>query len=292
MAHGPSGRVFIQILVCLAILGALTPQADAGSLCQRRKLQAVNRLTRCRLVAWARSDRTGSSPDTDLAACDAQFEARWLTLDSGSDCLTQGDATSVQTEIASCVDDVAEQLVTRPKVVFTTNALWHGGPPGPGNFTYVSGADARCQETADAIPALQGKTWKAWLSGADPDVAGGVLQSVNQRFAHSSGPYVRTDGVMVALNYAGLTSGSLLAPISKNEHGDPLPDAWGAWTGTNTNGSAAPLTEICRNGSFDWNNLGIGVAGRIGNPAATDSTWTNRSLEDCGNSFHLYCVEQ
>jgi hypothetical protein len=274
-------------------LGTARSVIGAGTSCGRSKLQAVGKLADCRTVAWRQADRSAKSPATDLATCDARFTARWQLLDSGADCLTTGDAASVRDEIAACVDAVAGRLVTAPKVIFTTAALLHGGPgPSAANFSYVSGADAHCQAAADAVPALQGKRWVAWLSGADPDTAGGAYRSASERTTHSPGPYVRTDGVLVAVSFAGLTSGSLLAPLEKDEHGDPLPDAWGAWTGTETDGSGAPATERCKNGDFEWNNNGIGVAGRIGNPASLDSNWTNWKLEDCEWSFHLYCIEQ
>jgi hypothetical protein len=282
--------------ICLSlVVTALGPEQNAmgaGTSCGRAKVQAARRLADCRAAAWRRADRLSRPPATDLAKCDAKFTARWQILDGQPDCLTVGDEAAVHDEIASCLDEVAGRLVTSPKVIFTTAALWHGGPPGPGEFTYVSGADVRCQETADAVPALQGKTWKAWLSGADPDTAGGVFLSARDRITHSPGPYVRTDGVLVAVDFDGLTSGSLLAPLERDEHGASLPDAWGAWTGTETDGSGAPPTERCRNGDFEWNNSGIGVAGRIGNPALSDANWTNWRLEGCQWSFHLYCIEQ
>jgi hypothetical protein len=125
------------------------------------------------------------------------------------------------------------------------------------------------------------------LSGPDPDTLGPV-RSAAERTTHTLGPYVRTDGVLVAVNFADLTSGTLLASLDKDEFGNPLPDAWGAWTGTNPDGSAPPASERCDG----WNNNGIGVAGWIGNPSQTDSNWTKSSLEDCKWGFHLYCIEQ
>jgi hypothetical protein len=45
-------------------------------------------------------------------------------------------------------------------------------------------------------------------------------------------------------------------------------------------------------GSFDWNTSGAGVVGRLGNPNASDSSWTRWIIDDCRFSFHLYCIEQ
>ena len=283
-----AARTPLMCAMVLSVLSARTSLVEAGSVCGRAKLQAVGKLADCRAAAWSKADRRGISPAADLSRCDAKFTDRWTILDGQPTCLTTGDATTVRDDIATCVDAVAERLVVRPKVIFTTAALLHGGPgPTDANFQYVSGADAHCQAAADAVPALQGKGWVAWLSGPDPDTLGPV-RSAAERTTHSPGPYVRADGVLLAVNFAGLISGTLLAPLEKDEYGNALPDGWGAWTGTEPDGSAAPASERCDG----WNNNGIGVAGWIGKPSQVDSNWTKSSLEDCHWGFHLYCIEQ
>src|SRR5262249_19864711 len=69
-----------------------------------------------------------------------------------------------------------------PSVIFTTRALFSPGP-GAGGFLYVSGGGARYAAAANAVPALQGRMWRAWLSAYQADIAGGQTLAASRRLA-------------------------------------------------------------------------------------------------------------
>lgn len=111
------------------------------------------------------------------------------------------------------------------------------------------------------------------------------------------GYFVRPDGVVVATSWTELTNGQLDAPInvfedgsSPNVMGDCMPSEQ-AWTSTNTGGGYnLQLNLSC----LGWTQLVGG--GSYGNIHAMDHTWTvpgdGCPPALCGESRHLYCVEQ
>ena len=126
-----------------------------------------------------------------------------LPTPSGEDCQVSSGAGTV-------VDGVVDVLVrcVRQYTVFVTSTSYDG------NLGGLAGADAKCQDQADAA-GLTG-TFKAWLSDAKG--------SPSTRFTRSAGaPYVLVDGTVIADNYAGLTSGSLEHPINQTETGGAPP---------------------------------------------------------------------
>lgn len=154
--------------------------------------------------------------------------------------------------------------------VFVSSAAYTGALGG------VAGADGQCQTLANA--ASLGGTWRAWLSDSS--------SSPSTRFAHASVPYVRIDGTMVATDWAGLTSGSLLASISVDEHGTVVAGAE-VWTATITDGSSAGAgCNDFTSGSSAAPFAYVGLSDR------TDSTWTGVYLQFCDRVVRLYCFEQ
>ena len=89
----------------------------------------------------------------------------------------------------------AKRNENNEKIVFVTSETYTGALGG------LDGADALCQERAN--DAGWPGTFKAWLSDRDT--------SVSQRFdrVFYGTPFVRTDGVRVANDWADLTDGTL-----------------------------------------------------------------------------------
>jgi len=175
------------------------------------------------------------------------------------------------------------------KVVFVTSVGFKG------NFGGVTGADAKCQERADAVK-LAG-TYKAWLSGSE------LSSSPSVRFTHADVPYVLLDGSVVADNWTDLTDGSLQHAISLSELHTTL--SFFAFTFTladGTPGLADSASKTCYQGNNctcdDWtNDQGQGSptpGSAVGQTYGTDKHWTDYSfLNGCGDTgISLYCFEQ
>jgi len=157
--------------------------------------------------------------------------------------------------------------------VFVTSTTYNG------NLGGLEGADAKCQERANA--ANLGGSWKAWLSDN--------TTSVSSRFFHSTVPYLLLDGTIVAQNWNDLTDGNLLTNITLTEtrsyHGNYV------WTGTHENGEIHnPGTSKC----LEWTALSNdSPSGPAGHSGYTDYQWTWGSNWNCATKIlPLYCFEQ
>ncbi len=160
---------------------------------------------------------------------------------------------------------VAEQLVFVTSTT-TDNAAFPG----------LAGADAICANAASS-GSLAG-VWVAWLSGAQIDARSRL---------HGNGPFERIDGVQIAADRAALLDGTLDAPISIDENGNPIPgNTPSVWTGTNSDGSRSANT--CQ----QW-TLNSGGFGTNGSATRTDFGWTRAADSACGNTgTRLYCFQQ
>ncbi len=174
-----------------------------------------------------------------------------------------------------------------PKTVFVTSKMYAA------NFGGAFSADTLCQALANDA-SLDG-TFKAWVSDA-------IFGSPSTRFTQPgpTTPYILVDGTIIAYGWAGLTSGNLLAPIDKDEHGVPVLDpnnlsSGQIWTETNVSGAYSDdfqgnacnywgstsqnLTAVCGyagRADFDW--TGAGPTGAGGNP--------------CSITARFYCFQQ
>jgi hypothetical protein len=150
-----------------------------------------------------------------------------------------------------------------------------------GNLGGLAGADAQCQERAEAAD-LPG-TYKAWLSDS--------TESPATRFTRSSGPYQLLNGTTIATNWDDLTDGTLAAAIGLTETGSLIHDG-AAWTNTDPDGTPASATEHCT----DWSAIGGGTQGIVGLTGLTTEpateTWTNAGQGQCSLTTHLYCFQQ
>ena len=154
-----------------------------------------------------------------------------------------------------------------PKRVFVTSQVVDG------MFGGLEGGDSICNSQASAA-GLSG-TYRAWLGdgSAGPSV----------RFAQSPRPYVRSDGTVIANDWADLTDGTLAAPIDRNEFGESTSGA--VWTSVDVNGVAEGANHCS-----GWNS--ISGNGRQGLTTATSGAWTQDSTGFCMGAARLYCFEQ
>lgn len=159
--------------------------------------------------------------------------------------------------------------------VFTTSTTHRGKLGG------LAGADAICQDLASAA-GLPG-SYRAWLS----DSTG----SPSTRFMRSTGPYQRVDGVTVANDWAGLTSGTLLAPLLVTEQGATVPDDVTklVWTCT-----AATGAEFSDADCEDWTSeQPIVMGGLVGQADVLTPAWSGENTyHSCNGHQRLYCFQQ
>jgi hypothetical protein len=160
------------------------------------------------------------------------------------------------------------------RYVFVTSA------PTTGALDGVVGADARCQQFADAssIAAVRGRRFAAWISTTN--------NPVGDRLVHGTAPYKRVDGVVVATSWATFASASHLATMNLDESGRNVGDS-NVWTATMPDGTTA-VTGDC-----DLWSTGTTSQGAVGLTLATDGRWTKTTFAiGCEQRAHLYCVER
>ena len=174
------------------------------------------------------------------------------------------------------------------------------GPGDGANLGGIDGADAHCQELADAAGAGK-KTWKAYLSVSGTNI-------INARDRIGSGPWYNAKGVAIAQNLEDLHSENAKTGKegSLNEKGGEVngrgdsPNMHDIITGSTLNGMA-----IAGNGDTtcsNWTNNGEGSA-RVGhhdrqgggeNPNSWNSAHGSRGcgqtdLQGTGGNGLFYC---
>ena len=148
------------------------------------------------------------------------------------------------------------------------------------NLGGLTGADKICQTRATSA-SLPG-TYKAWLSDS--------TDSPSTRFTRSTQAYVRVDGMVVANNWTGLTSGSI-QNVLLDEKGSPATDAL-AWTNTTIVGTPGGPGGSNKNCS-DWTSNKAGPFANNGSPGLIrDKRWTDNSATACEDMARLICVQQ
>ncbi len=179
-------------------------------------------------------------------------------------------------------DDKCKNDCTAPLAQYTIFVTSQGYT---GNLGGLAGADAECQDLA-TVAKLPG-TYFAWL--------GGPLAPVDRMF-HAPTPYVRTDGAMVAKNWADLTDGTLVAPIDKDESGDwmpMLPGKCGIYPAVYTNAGPDGSLNDPNTSCSDWTSkMGFGGAGQLGPDGVDMGEWTKSCVINCDTLAPIYCVQQ
>ncbi len=234
-------------------------------------------------LAWA-ALLSGCSTDTFLLLDggdpgDAQAEAS--AIDGAIDGGGAGDADSSIMDVGGDGADGAQSY----RRVFITSGDYSG------NLGGLPGADAICNFVATGA-GLSG-TWVAWLSSS--------FASASSRLTHAAVPYQLLDGTVVAPDWAGLTSGTLVHAIDCDEHGTfvpyngaTTPFSGVAWSGTAPDGT---LLTGCNSTSgctcLDWTVGTDASAGSFGLDSMTNSSWTEEGYAYiCGQQYSLYCFEQ
>jgi hypothetical protein len=174
-----------------------------------------------------------------------------------------------------------------PRVVFLTSAVF---TPGTAQFNGLESADALCNAAASApgvSPRVAGRQFLAWLS------AGPTTPLT--RFVHSTAPYVRPDGVNIALDWAGLTTTAHLNPIEDDEHGAAV-DGGLVWTGTDPGGTLASdgVDASTYSATCDGWTSSADSDPVFGNANVANLGWTRAPGFGgiCSQSAHLYCFEK
>jgi hypothetical protein len=141
----------------------------------------------------------------------------------------------------------------------------------------VAAGDAICQNLAAAAGLGLPWSYVAWLSTSSEDAI--------DRFTFN-GPWIRSDGVTVAVDKADLIDGRLLTSVNITEWGAYL-SGRGAWTGTTEVGGLA--SDTCD----DWTDASESNDGVTGVVNLVDEWWTNRTERPCDSTnYHLYCFSQ
>jgi hypothetical protein len=162
------------------------------------------------------------------------------------------------------------------KYVFVTSTHYPSGFGGWGQ------ADDHCKTIA--LGAKLGGKWLSWTSDS---MANNPLSSPSGRFTPSTtGPYRTLKGVVVANDWMGLTSGTLITGtgINVDENLHPLAQV-DVWTGTKPNGTYAGAS------CGDWMTNATAIAGYIGTAGAYSGEWTQKTGL-CVSEAHLYCFQQ
>lgn len=141
----------------------------------------------------------------------------------------------------------------------------------PGDLGGLTGADAKCQERADAVQL--GGTYKAILSSDTEDAASRIT---------ISGPVYNTAGQLVANDAADLWDGTIAASLVYSETGL----FWGPTVVTGSTAAGTKTGDTCSN----WTST-TGTA-RYGLSSATTSDWISFNEDSCEMVRALYCISQ
>jgi hypothetical protein len=199
----------------------------------------------------------------------------------GNDSCKTGQMCTNNSQCASHMCGGAGTCVAA-KRVFATSVGYSGNRGG------LAGADLKCQGAAVAA-GLTGNH-QAWLSD--------TTSSAAARLTHSTTPYVRVDGALVANNWDDLVDGTIAIPINRTEMNtlavsDPVCDNVQNWvfTGTRPDGSLLDGSLTCGDWTLD---TGGSAWGRF---TTTDSQWSSACtggapVNYCGRKTPIYCFEQ
>lgn len=149
-----------------------------------------------------------------------------------------------------------------------------GSGANGGNLGGLAGADAKCQQLAQAVGA-GAKTWRAYLS----------ITGTNARDRIGAGPWFNQKGKMIAANVTALHAADLPTADILDENGAVIPAAQhDLLTGSNAQGMAQANASC--NG---WTSNQGNQNGQVGH---TDSS-TSANANDRWNAAHtVVCTQQ
>lgn len=186
---------------------------------------------------------------------------------------------------------MVDAAVLPHKLVFVTSQAFTGDLGG------AVGADAKCQTLAQG--ANRPGQFKAWLGNATTSAA--------SRIAHATVRYTLVDDTVVANDFGGLISGTLLHAIDITELGTQALGGTATdcffggsgvlvWTNASPDGSISNTNPTNSCGA-DWDTVGPSTAGGpfgvVGAVGSTDGSWTDLcGSAKCETTAPLYCLEQ
>lgn len=262
---------FALSLALLAFAVALPPAASAQEAdpdrCRAKKADAGARYFSDAYKCIVAAETKLADPTPCLDKAKAKLANKIDRLDNARKaCAATIDAASFAAQIDANVYGVLRGVAKR---VFRTSTI------GGAVFGGLAGADAQCQQLADA--AALGGTFIAMLSDS--------TTNMRDRIGPAPGGFVRIDDVQVATGRLDLFDGSLLAAIQVDETG-ATPGNAEVWTGSTPNGQH-DTSGACS----DWTSTsGITPVGGVNQ---VDSDWISVYLQFCDRTnVALYCVEQ
>ncbi|MFH1450709.1 MAG: DUF1554 domain-containing protein, partial [archaeon] len=151
-------------------------------------------------------------------------------------------------------------------MMFVSSAIFNG------NLGGLTGADAKCQQIADAA-GISG-TWMALLGDATTKAKDRIPDMM----------YTRMDGTVLALNKADLFDGSINLKLDLDELGNEV-YADRVWTGSNADGSTTSTN--CQS----WTSGSMSQYGTVGHTYYSGNQWLYYSSSPlCSNTVHIYCL--
>ena len=151
------------------------------------------------------------------------------------------------------------------------------------NLGGLEGADAKCQSLAEA--AGRSGVFRAWLSV--------ISTSASQRLTHASERYILNTGVVVANDWADLTSGTLRHEVNETERKELAPpnavngcNPLVFWTATDERGSQ--YGEDCKG----WTSTSADLHAQLG-VISRDEVWSTFCMGAmCDAVAPIMCIEQ
>jgi len=200
--------------------------------------------------------------------------SEWLDRGTVSDCSQSLHVYCFQVDYTTplVVSDFAEN----GRVIFVSNNAFDV-------TSGLAGADAICTADAASNPALNGKTFLAFLAGDGTTAA--------SRFTNTSTPIVRVDGLRVADNFEALTTADLVHPVSIRANGST--ETWRVFTGASNPTTAGSSTTTCTG----WTSTdGDATEGFAESTKVNDSErqWFGNTSGPCSdhtNTVSVYCLE-
>ncbi|MDX8408935.1 MAG: hypothetical protein R8J84_02645 [Mariprofundales bacterium] len=159
------------------------------------------------------------------------------------------------------------------KIAFLTSGTYNGALGG------LNGADQKCNTAATAA-GLKG-SFKAWLSDSQGN-------SPSTRMTHSTVAYKTTNGLLVANDWAGLTSSVLTNAINVTESGATINGNNYTWSNTRPNGGS--YWNLNQFTCYDY--FSTGGTNQMGLTSATSGAWSNWAASPCSDLNHLTCIQQ
>lgn len=267
MLRSRPALAFVLLSFAVALpLTAAAQEADPDR-CRAKKADAAARYFSAAYKCIVTAEKKLEDPTPCLDKAEAKLASTIDRLDTARKaCAATIDAATLAAQIDANVEGVLRGVAKR---VFRTSTI------GGAVFGGLAGADAQCQQLADA--AALGGRFIAMLSDSTTDM--------RDRIGPAPGGFVRIDDVQVATGRLDLFDGDLLAAIQVDENGT-TPGAAEVWTGSTPSGQR-DATGACS----DWSSTS-GITS-VGGVNQIDSDWISVYLQFCDRTnVALYCVEQ